>query len=90
MVKTEATAGQARCSKCYCCGGEGHWAKNCPQRNIGGCHGGKSQGSRQVQVTETAESHFEERVNTDEKGKGKAKEEEKDMLPDRVEQTGIE
>jgi hypothetical protein len=26
----------------------------------------------------------------DEKGKGKAKEEEKDVLPDRVEQTGID
>jgi hypothetical protein len=33
---------------------------------------------------------FEERVNADEKGKGKAKEEEKDVLPDRVEQTGID
>jgi hypothetical protein len=46
------------------------------------------QGSRQVQVTETMESRFKERVDTDEKGKGKAKEEEKDALPNRVEQLG--
>jgi hypothetical protein len=36
-----------------------------------------------------SESHFEERVDEDEKGKGKAKEE-KDQLPNRVEQTGID
>jgi hypothetical protein len=47
------------------------------------------QGSRQVQVTETTELCFEERVDVDKKGKGKVKEEEKDALPDRVEQTGI-
>jgi hypothetical protein len=35
------------------------------------------------------ESCFEERANEDEKGKGKAKEE-KDWLPNRVEQTGID
>jgi hypothetical protein len=39
-------------------------------------------------VTETSESHFEERVDKDEKGKGKVKEE-KDQLPDRVEKTEI-
>jgi hypothetical protein len=48
------------------------------------------QGSRQVQATEPMELRFEERVEADEKGKGKAKEEEKDALPDRVEQTGID
>jgi hypothetical protein len=90
MVKTEATAGQTHHSKYYHCSGEGHWAKNCPQKNSGGHHDGKSQGSRQVRVTETTESRFKERVDTDEKGKGKVKEEEKDMLPDRVEQTGID
>jgi hypothetical protein len=36
-----------------------------------------------------SESHFEERVDEDEKGKGKVKEE-KDWLPDRVEQTRID
>jgi hypothetical protein len=40
-------------------------------------------------VTETSESCFEERVDEDEKGKGKVKEE-KDRLPDRVKQTGID
>jgi hypothetical protein len=41
-------------------------------------------------VTKTTELRFEERVDADKKGKGKAKEEEKDVLPDRVEQTGID
>jgi hypothetical protein len=36
-----------------------------------------------------SESHFKERVNEDEMGKGKVKEE-KDQLPNRVEQTGID
>jgi hypothetical protein len=36
-----------------------------------------------------SESRFEERVNEDEKGKGKAKEE-KDWLHNRVKQTGID
>jgi hypothetical protein len=40
-------------------------------------------------VTKTTESRFKERVDADKKGKGKAKEEEKDALPNRVEQTGI-
>jgi hypothetical protein len=90
MVQTEATAGQAHHSKCYHCGGEGHWARNCPQKNSGGHHGGKTQGSHQVQVTETTEWRFEERVDVDRKGKGKEKEDEKDVLPNRVEQTGID
>jgi hypothetical protein len=89
MVKLEATAGQTHHGKCYHCGGEGHWAHNCPQKNTGSRRGGKPQGSRQVRATETSESCFEERVNEDEKGKGKVKEE-KDQLPDRVEQTGID
>jgi hypothetical protein len=90
LVKAEATTGQAHHGKCYNCSGEGHWAWNCLKKNSGGHHGGKSQGSHQVWVTETMESQFKERVDVDEKGKGKAKEEEKDMLPDRVEQTGID
>jgi hypothetical protein len=40
-------------------------------------------------VTETDESHFEECQDGDKKGKGKASEE-KEVLPDRVEQTGID
>jgi hypothetical protein len=40
-------------------------------------------------VTETDESCFEERQGDDGKGKGKATEE-KEALPDRVEQTGID
>jgi hypothetical protein len=36
-----------------------------------------------------SESWFEERVDDDEKGKGKVKEE-KEVLPNRVEQTGID
>jgi hypothetical protein len=37
-----------------------------------------------------SESQFEERVDDDEKGKGKVKEAEKEVLPDRVKQTGID
>jgi hypothetical protein len=37
MVKSEATAGQTHHSKCYHCGGKGHWAHNCPQKNSGSC-----------------------------------------------------
>jgi hypothetical protein len=37
MVKSEATVGQTRHSKCYCCGGKGHWARNCPQKNSSSC-----------------------------------------------------
>jgi hypothetical protein len=85
----EATVGQTHHGKCYHCSGECHWACNCPQKNSGSHRGGKPQGSRQVRATETSESRFEERVDEDEKGKGKAKEE-KDWLPDRVEQTGID
>jgi hypothetical protein len=36
-----------------------------------------------------SESQFEERVNDNERGKGKVKEEEKEALSDMVEQTGI-
>jgi hypothetical protein len=81
--------GQTHHGKCYCCSGKGHWACNCPQKNSGSRQGGKPQGSRQVRVTEMSESCFKERVDEDEKGKGKAKEE-KDQLPNRVEQTRID
>jgi hypothetical protein len=37
-----------------------------------------------------SESRFEERVDDDKKGKGKAKEAEKEVLPDRVKQMGID
>jgi hypothetical protein len=89
MVKTEATMGQTHHSKCYHCGSESHWACNCPQRNTGSHWGGKPQGSCQIRADDTSESHFEERVDEDEKGKGKVKEE-KDQLPNSVEQTGID
>jgi hypothetical protein len=36
-VKTEATTGQTHHGKCYHCGGKGHWACNCPQKNSGSC-----------------------------------------------------
>jgi hypothetical protein len=35
-VKLEATAGQTHHSKCYHCSGEGHWARNFPQKNSSG------------------------------------------------------
>jgi hypothetical protein len=42
-------------------------------------------------VTEMDKSHFEEHQDDDGKGKGKGKAmEEKELLPDRVEQTGID
>jgi hypothetical protein len=79
---------RAHCGKCYKCGGEGHWAWNCPQK--GSKHGGKSsQSGHQIRVTKTDKSHFEEHQDNDRKGKGKATEE-KEALPDRVKQTGID
>jgi hypothetical protein len=41
-------------------------------------------------VADTSESQFKERVDDDEKGKGKVKEAEKEALPDRVKQMGID
>jgi hypothetical protein len=43
----------------------------------------------QIRATEVDESHFEEHQDDDSKGKGKATEE-KEVLPDRVEQMGID
>jgi hypothetical protein len=84
----EERLAQTRHGKCYKCSGEGHWAWSCPQK--GSKHGGKpSQSDRQIRATETDESHFEEHQDDDRKGKGKATEE-KEALPDRVEQTGID
>jgi hypothetical protein len=90
LEPTDAKLGQTHCSKCYCWGGEGHLAQNCPQCNACSWCSGSPQQCCQIWVADTSELQFEERVNDDEKGKGKAKEEEKEALPDRVEQTGID
>jgi hypothetical protein len=84
----EKRLARTHCRKCYKCSGEGHWARNCPQK--GSKRGGKlSQSGHQIRATETDESRFEECQDSDEKGKGKASEE-KEVLPNRVEQTGID
>jgi hypothetical protein len=87
---TDAKLGWTCHGKCYHCGMEGHWAWNCPQKGTGPQHGGALQQRHQIRVADMSESRFEERVNNDEKGKGKVKEAEKEALPDRVEQTGID
>jgi hypothetical protein len=67
-----------------------HWAHNCPQKGTGPQRSGAPQQRRQIRVADTSESRFEERVDDDKKGKGKAKEAEKEALPDRVEQMEID
>jgi hypothetical protein len=87
---TDAKLGQTCHGKCYRCGGEGHWAWNCPQKGTGPRCGGAPQQHHQIRAADMSESQFEERVDDDEKGKGKVKEAEKEALPDRVEQMGID
>jgi hypothetical protein len=65
-------------------------AQNCPQKGTGPRRGGAPQQRRQIRVANMSELQFGERVNDDENGKGKAKEAEKEVLPNRVEQTGID
>jgi hypothetical protein len=76
-IKSESTntkLGRTHHSKCYRCGREGHWAQDCPQKGTGPRHGGAPQQHHQIRAANTSESRFEERVDDDKKGKGKAKE----------------
>jgi hypothetical protein len=52
--------------------------------------GGAPQQRHQIRAANTSESWFEERVDDDKKGKGKVKEAEKEALPNRVKQMGID
>jgi hypothetical protein len=87
---TDAKLGWTHHGKCYRHSGEGHWAWNCPQKGMGPWHSGAPQQCCQIRAAHMSESQFEERVNNDEKGKGKAKEAEREVLPDRVKQMGID